>query len=368
MRIIKIVGEIGWDVYARDIDRQLSFAKGEDVEVEIATPGGRIDEGLRMFNSLKNYQGEITFRMTGVVASMGSYVVLARGRENVLVEPNAIFMMHNPASCACGDYQVMGKLAKNLDDLSGHVAKTYADAAGKSVEEVRTMLDVTTYIYGEDIVAQGFAGRMTDSAPEPDADPAQAVALARVAVDACMQKVRAYEMSLAEAGEISAMVMSMTGHNNTPVAPAAPVEKKEAPIMNRTELQEKHPALCERLLAEGRKEGGEQMLETERARIKMICGFRAKFPKMHAVIDTAIMEGHDLAALNLNMMSAQAAADELAAGGGEGAAGATGGDAGGGAAGAEMKDGKMVTPEHLVDTSNSVAGMIGLSPQGGGAK
>ena len=37
---ILISGEIGWDVDAADISAQ--FAKGGDVDIDIASPGGRI--------------------------------------------------------------------------------------------------------------------------------------------------------------------------------------------------------------------------------------------------------------------------------------------------------------------------------------
>ena len=140
--------------------------------------------------------------------------------------------------------------------------------------------------------------------------------------------------------------------------------------MDLKELKEKHPALCEMLVAEaktagvtaGRVEG----VKTERARVAMIVGFRVKFPKMHKVIDAAVTEGHDMTTLNLNIMSAQIATDEVTGSMIDGVFVPTGGDGG---EGAQMVDGVMTTPEHLTDASNTLAGVVGLAPaDAGGAK
>lgn len=357
MKKIKIIGEIGWDVYAREVDRQLSFAKGDDVEILLGSPGGRVDEAFRMFNSIKNYAGKVTFILTGYVASSASYVALARGWKAVAVEKNAVWMMHNPMACACGDYRSLGKRAKDLDDLSLHVAKTYSETSGIELDETRTMLDEETYIYGEDIVTQGFAGSVVDSGNGEGPEKKEAIALAKVAVSSCMTKVKEYEMSATDVEELSAMVMKMTKVKQKPAEPSEPVIEQEA-IMDLKELQEKFPGLVAEIMKAGQKEG----ITMERARAKSIMAFRGKFPKLHAVVDTAVMEGHSMTEFNLNIMSAQTATDEVDAGADEVDAGATGG----GAAGeeVEMADGVMTTTEHLDETSAQLAKLAGLSPGG----
>ena len=60
MKIIEISGDIGWEVLASDIRRQLTDAAGEDIEVQISSPGGIVPEGFEIFNLLKNYPGNVT--------------------------------------------------------------------------------------------------------------------------------------------------------------------------------------------------------------------------------------------------------------------------------------------------------------------
>lgn len=354
MKELIIDGVIGWDVEAREINRQLRFAGGDDVVVRMATPGGIISEGLKIFNAFKNYSGNLSFVLNGVVASMGSVIALARGKENVVVEDNAVYMIHNAQGGAIGDYRDLGKTAKLLDDMTAHVAKVYATASGKSMEEIRTLLDAETYYFGEEIVNEGFAGSMVESGSAADTDQTAAMALAKNAVIDCMMKVKEHEMSSDEVKELSAMVMEMTGPEIPAATPVIAGDTKpktmEGNKMDLTELKGKHPELYATVKNEG--------VATERARAKQIIAFRAKFPTMHAVIDEAVAEGHDLMTLNLNIMSAATVATEVAAAGGENVDGVTAGNTD--AVLPEMVGGVMTTEEHLDQTSKNLAAMIGL--------
>lgn len=358
---IKIDGAIGWDITARDISRQLKRAGGNDIEVEISSPGGSIYEGLIIFNDLKNYDGNLTFRITGMAASMATYIMLARGAENITVEKNAVIMIHNAQGWAGGDYRELGHMTKLLDDLTGHLAKTYSEVTGKTVEDVRALLDATTYIYGEDIATQGFAGSVVDSVKNKDVDEPAALALAKMAVGECMAKVKEHEISAQDIKDLSTMVMKMSGSQEPPATPASAVDNNPEPMeennMDLKELQAKHPDLCASLINEGHEKG----VADERARAKQIIAFRAKFPGMHVVIDEAVAEGHDLMTLNLNIMSAQGVAAEVDAAKGEGIKVPAAGNPDAGVP--EMVDGVMTTQEHLDTTSKTLANMIGLNVQ-----
>jgi len=353
MKTIVVDGIIGWDVDLRTINRKLASANGEDVVVEMSSPGGSISEGLKIFNAFKNYAGKLTFLITGMAASMGSYIMLARGKENVTVEKNAVVMIHNASNIAWGDYRTMGHMASLLDNLTGHLANVYVENTGKPMEEIRALLDDETYIYGEDIVAQGFATAMVDSGDQDNLDEPGAVALAKLAIGECMTKVKESEMSDDDIQNLSATVMQMAGPKNPPEkADNNEPHTQEETSMDMKELKGKYPELCAALKAEG--------VAIERERVKSIVAFRGKFPKLHATIDSAVSEGHDLMTLNLNIMAAQSASDEVDAAGNEGADGNAGGnhDAGG----APMTGGEMTTQEHLDANSADLANLVGLAP------
>lgn len=148
---IKIKGEIGWDVFANDIERQLRFADG-DIELLVDTPGGGVYEGFSIYNALKNYtKGKIKVIVT-LAASMGSYIMLAGklpGNE-LLFEKNGVVMIHNPSGLAWGDYREIQSYGILLEKLANHFRNKYAEDTGLSYDEIKDMMDNTTYFVGKD--------------------------------------------------------------------------------------------------------------------------------------------------------------------------------------------------------------------------
>ena len=45
---INISGEIGWDYFTSMLSDDLKAAKGEDLEIDIASPGGDVFAGIEM--------------------------------------------------------------------------------------------------------------------------------------------------------------------------------------------------------------------------------------------------------------------------------------------------------------------------------
>lgn len=187
---LKIEGVIGWDIEIGDIRKQLAEANGEDVVVDIASPGGMISEGLLIYNELKNYQGNVDAHLTGAVASMASYIAMVG--QHRTAENNAVFMVHNGITGAVGDYRLMFKVGNYLDSLTNIVAKEYALKSETDLTEIRTAMDETTFYYGDEIRDAGFVHEMVGDA-EPE-DKAEAVAMAELMIDECQSKINTPEM------------------------------------------------------------------------------------------------------------------------------------------------------------------------------
>lgn len=178
MKVISISGVIGWEIFADEIRKQLNEAAGEDVRVEISSPGGFVFEGLAIFNLIRNYAGNVTTHLMGLAASMASYIALAGKR--VTAEDNAVYMIHNVSALAAGDHKEMRKTADTIDKLSGLLAKQYAKKTGKGIDAIRKMMDDETYLYGDEMKKAGFVDEIIGSEKEKDRDTDVLTAMARV--------------------------------------------------------------------------------------------------------------------------------------------------------------------------------------------
>jgi ATP-dependent Clp endopeptidase proteolytic subunit ClpP len=205
VKVISISGIIGWDVLADNIRKELASANGEDVRVEISSPGGFVFEGLAIYNLIKNYAGNVTTHLMGLAASMASYIALAG--QKVTAEDNAVYMIHNVSSFAGGDHRELRKTADVIDGLSGVLSKAYSKKSGKSVKAIREMMDEETYLYGKEIVDAGFIDEVvsTDKDKDRDTDVLNAMS----SVEACVATVKENEKSKHDLEKAAACITGM---------------------------------------------------------------------------------------------------------------------------------------------------------------
>ena len=360
---IKVEGIIGFEACNRFIRRELSRAKGQDVMVEIASPGGLISEGLKMFNSLKNYEGNVDTHLTGMVASMGSYLAMV-GKHRT-AEKNAVFMIHNGSALVIGDHKTMFKAGKHLDSLTNIIAKEYALKSGIELDEIRSAMDETTFYYGDEIEEAGFVHEMVGDA-EPE-DRAEALAAAELMFNECQAEINTPELVKKDMEALATMMADEPDEIETLKAEAAALkaeakklkqQSQEVTVMTLAEIKEKFVDAYNQIFALGKTEGEKEGVDQERGRVGVLVEMRAKFPKAHSqkVIDEAIAEGTGLDKLTLNLMSADQVAAELAAaqqdppppGNGDGE------DA------PEMVNDEMTHPDHIDTVSAHIAALPGV--------
>ena len=179
MKSIYISGEIGWDVLPKDITEQLNEAKGEDLEINIASPGGYVFDGIEIYNAIRGYKrkypdAQIIANMRGIVASMASYIAMNPAIDILTAEDNAVFMIHNVWGIAVGDYNEMQKTAEIFEGLTNILSDAYVGKTGKDKKEIRKMMDAETWMFGSEIKEAGFCDEITDSCDE-ETDKASAI-------------------------------------------------------------------------------------------------------------------------------------------------------------------------------------------------
>jgi ATP-dependent protease ClpP protease subunit len=183
---IRISGEIGWDVTARSILEEIDAARGDDLEIEIASVGGSVFQGTEIANGIRSYKrshpsAQILITITGLAASMASYIASVDVADLVVAYDNAVGMYHNPSTIAIGDYRDMRQKAAFLQGLTTLMRKAYATRSGKSTDDIAKMMDDTTWLFGDQLREEGFVDEII---PAPDSeennDPESAVASAQL--------------------------------------------------------------------------------------------------------------------------------------------------------------------------------------------
>ena len=158
-------GDVGWIDYdtgegitISSVKAALEAANGQPVEVELTTMGGNFFEAAPILNLLKNYKGQKTAFLNGIVASAGT--VIAVGFDKVVARTTSMFMIHNAQSVAFGDHNDMREAADLNERMSDTVANEYAARTGKGLKQVKKWMDDETWFMGKEIVDAGFADEM----------------------------------------------------------------------------------------------------------------------------------------------------------------------------------------------------------------
>lgn len=310
MKEFTLEGEIGWTLGTWEVKNMLREAKGEDIKLNWASPGGSVITGIKIFNMIKKYSGKVDFHLIGEAASMGSYIPLAGNR--ITAEPNSVYMIHNARNWVGGDHNKMRKMADVVEGFSNILRNEYVRATGKTVEEITQMMDDETFLFGKEMIDAGFVDEIVGEADaDPDAKNTH-VALAREAFEACMGKLRNekpddYEEAAAVLTEYTAIKTDTVVETVDIKSPHASGGTKQELKMDLITLKANHPDLCEKLREEG------VMAERDRAGAHLIYG-AADLPKAIEAVKAGTPLTETLKAeymmANANKDSLNAMADE----------------------------------------------------------
>lgn len=181
---ISVFGTIGadfWDegVTAKRISAALrSIGPGNDVVVNINSPGGDVFEGLAIYSLLREHKGKVTVKVMGLAASAASIIAMAG--DDVQVARAGFLMIHNTWVVAMGNRHDLREAADTLEPFDGALADIYAVRTGIAEDEIAAMLDKETWIGGAEAVEKGFADGLLASDDVKEEKGASASALRRL--------------------------------------------------------------------------------------------------------------------------------------------------------------------------------------------
>lgn len=297
---ILISGEIGWDVDAADIAAQFSDAKGGDVDIYIASPGGDVFTGIEIYNVIRDYKREnpdaqILMTLKGIGASMASYIMMAPA-DMVVAEDNAVFMIHNPWCFTAGDYHEMQDASDFLAGLASIMADAYAKKTGKSKAEIQTLMDNETWLFGDEIKAAGFVDDMVKS-DDDKKDKSQALAAARLQFGAMANSAQKKTDIKAFREKAAAMIHEIPAAH-TPVSNTQKNDKGDSDmeIKSLADLKTANAAVYKEAVDEISKDA----VAKERERVKALYDLKAKAKKVGdavSLIDEAIADGRDVSSI-----------------------------------------------------------------------
>jgi ATP-dependent protease ClpP protease subunit len=160
----------------------LSKIKSNVINVHLNSIGGGVDDGLAIFNSLKNHSARVHTFVDGLAASIAS-VIFQAGDQRTMMQGSTM-MVHEPRVSveavvigSADDFRHLAaeatKQSTYLDKVGESLAEIYASASGGDEAEWRERMKAETWYRAHEAVEAGLADVVS-----PSKAKAQAVNLA----------------------------------------------------------------------------------------------------------------------------------------------------------------------------------------------
>lgn len=174
------------------------------LNVRINSPGGDVFAGSAIYSMLKRHSAQKIVYIDGLAASMASVVAMAG--DLVIMPKNAMLMIHNPWGGCVGFASEMRAYADLLDKIGESMMTAYTDKTGKTVEDIKSVMDAETWFTAEEAVAAGWADEIEESKKVAACASGDLILFDKVAVDP--SRFRAFPKEKIELSEPGANIIT----------------------------------------------------------------------------------------------------------------------------------------------------------------
>ena len=147
------------------VAKALDGANGQDIVLEINSPGGYVNAGSEIYTKVREYSGNVEAKIVGQACSAASWIALAANK--VIISPTAQMMIHRASISAAGNVDDLTSAINALDEMDRAYVDLYSKRTGKKPEEVYQLMANTTWMNAKTAVENGFADEVMFEQKEP---------------------------------------------------------------------------------------------------------------------------------------------------------------------------------------------------------
>ena len=167
-RTVLITGPVNQEM-ARDIcARLLALAQVSDdpITVIVSSPGGHVESGDMIHDTIKFISPEVRMLGMGWVASAGALIYVSVPKDKRFCTPNTRFLLHQPSGGAGGMATDIEIQAKEIIKMRDRLNKIFADATGQPIERIEKDTDRDYWMGPEEGIEYGLVGKVITGVAE----------------------------------------------------------------------------------------------------------------------------------------------------------------------------------------------------------
>ena len=155
------------DEIANLIVAQLLHLESEDPEKDVwlyvNSPGGSVDAGLAIYDTMRFIGPSVGTMCCGIAMSMGSVILSAGAAGKRYALPNARILIHQPSGGYHGQATDIEIHAREALELRRHVDEIYATHTGRPLQQVHDDMERDRFFTAEQAREYGLVDRVIES-------------------------------------------------------------------------------------------------------------------------------------------------------------------------------------------------------------
>jgi ATP-dependent Clp protease, protease subunit len=158
-RIIFLGSEVK-DENANAICAQMLLLNAEDphkdIYLYINSPGGSVDSGMAIYDTMKWISNDVATVAIGLAASMGQFLLCAGEKGKRFALPHSRIMMHQPSGGLGGTASDIRIQAEQSLHIKSTMQKLIAEHTGQTLDQIEADSDRDRWFTAEQALAYGF--------------------------------------------------------------------------------------------------------------------------------------------------------------------------------------------------------------------
>jgi len=143
------------NVTPKKIRKAFEDAGGEDIVLEVNSPGGDVAVGSEIYYLINSYSGKVTADVVGYAGSAATFAILSA--DKVRIVPTGLFMIHCASLGSYGNADEKRHDAQLLDTTDAGLADAYVLKSKLDKDFVLDLMKNETWMNAQDAVDYGFA-------------------------------------------------------------------------------------------------------------------------------------------------------------------------------------------------------------------
>jgi len=167
-RKVFVTGGINMEMATAICARLQAMAHTSDdpIIMTICSPGGHVEAGDMIHDTIKFIKPEVIVIGTGYVASAGALIYVAAEKKNRYTTPNTRFLLHQPSGGVGGDASSIAIQSQQIIAMRDRLNAIFAKATGQKVDKVAKDVDRDFWLTAKEAVKYGIVGKIIENETE----------------------------------------------------------------------------------------------------------------------------------------------------------------------------------------------------------